>query len=82
MTLTSHADVLGSRPPWAEACSCFYKQSQTFKAKIRPFLWMKFENILPSYSAYLHNSLEKVKFMVGQKVVGTRLILLKVQEQD
>ena len=26
---------------------------------------MKFENVLPSCSAQLYNSLEKVKFMVG-----------------
>ena len=56
MTLTSHADVLDSISPWAETCFCFFKKSQTFKAKIRPFLWMNFENILPSYSAYLQSS--------------------------
>ena len=72
MTLTSHADVLGSRPPWAEACSCFYKQSQTFKAKIRPFLWMKFENILPSYSAYLQSStVANVRSRTGLLLFGT-----------
>ena len=38
---------------------------------------MKYENILPSYSAYLYNSLEKVKFMVGQKVKGNAIDTVK-----
>ena len=70
MTLTSHAVILGSILPVGRNLFLFFEQSQTFRAKIRPFPWMKFENILPSNSAYLYNSLKKVKFMVGQKVVG------------
>ena len=52
-------------PSCAEACSCFFEQSQTFRAKIRPFPYMKFENILQRHSLEPYKWCEIIKFMVG-----------------
>ena len=49
--LVFHSAALGSNLPMGRDLYLFFEQSQTFRAKIRPFPNTKFKNILPSCSA-------------------------------
>ena len=49
----------------------FFQKIQTLRAKISPFPWEKSGNILISHSHEPKDRFKTIKFLVGQKVMGT-----------
>ena len=49
----------------------FFQKTQTLRAKISPFPWKKSGNFLISLSHEPKDRFKAIKFMVGQKVMGT-----------
>merc|ERR1712228_449592 len=49
----------------------FFQKTKTLRAKIPPFPWKKMENIWISHSNEPKHRFKAIKFMAGQKVMGT-----------
>ena len=49
----------------------FFQKIQTLRAKISPFPWEKSRNIFISHSHEPKDRFKAIKFLVGQKVMGT-----------